>query len=467
VAGAFISRLLILEQTKVQLNMLRTSLKQLLSPYGQRQKCQLFFNNIKETGYRAFGCTSTAKFSQGNLMTIFEVRDHLREMVGSRKQWQETGKLDAIDETSLMQQTAQSQDELPLRRPSDSFVQCVIPLGTDPIVREKFITYARGIRRGRLLESFDTFGVLVSYKHNMKPDLGDNQKSPFSFVTAMVDRIVFNPNAPQLSPFTNIYMSGNATWVGRTSIECTMHMDQEHEGKKHRLITAKYLFVARNPLTNKSAIVNPLKPVTEEEKQLFLLGESNKKHRQAEGQKSLLKTPPTEDERLIIHDIFLSTIDLKSGSFKMQEKSPNVVWMEKTKLKTLHVCQPEQRNVYNRIFGGFLMRNAYELAWSSACLYSKKIPPMCKVVDDILFLKPVDIGDILSLSSQIVYSKGSDIQIHVHAEVVKPDTGERATTNEFHFTFDTGVPDLPLVLPRTYAESMLYLNGKRRMENTN
>ncbi|XP_012943834.1 acyl-coenzyme A thioesterase 9, mitochondrial, partial [Aplysia californica] len=365
----------------------------------------------------------------------------------------------------VLQAVTDSQEELPKRTPQDSFAQAVIPLGRDPSARESYLTFARGIRFGRLLENFDTFAGLICYRHNLRPELGDNQKSPYSFVTALVDRIELSPTAPVPSPFKDIFMSGNVTWVGRSSMECTMHMEQEHNGSLQHMITAKYLFVARNPMTKKAAVVNPLLPQTPQEIELFKLGEANKKLRQSEGQKSLLKSPPTEDERLIIHDIFLSTIDLQSGTFKLRVKPKNTVWMDETILKSLIVCHPEQRNLYNKIFGGFLMRKAYELAWTNASLYTNTRPRMCKIVDDILFLKPVEIGDLLFLSSQIVYSKGQDLQVHVHAEVVNPDTDVRQTTNDFHFTFDTGLPDLPQVLPKTYAESMLYLVGKRHMES--
>ena len=45
--------------------------------------------------------------------------------------------------------------------------------------------------------------------------------------------------------------------------------------------------------------------------------------------------------------------------------------MDESMLKTVRVCFPEQKNLYNKIFGGFLMRQAYELAWANACVYSK------------------------------------------------------------------------------------------------
>ncbi|RUS74869.1 hypothetical protein EGW08_017357, partial [Elysia chlorotica] len=309
-----------------------------------------------------------ANFSShpGEMLTIKEVRQNLMENVGVRTKW---GKENPWQEPNLMQPVVESQSQLPRRKPSDSLVRARIPL-TDPEAREKYLLFNGGIRFGRLLEDFDT--------------LAEQSTS----------------SEQSLSGQKDIYIQGNVTWVGKSSMECSMFMEQEVDGVVHKFLSAKYLFAARNPLNNKAGIINPLDPQTPEEKAAFKLGEENKKLRTQEGSKSLLKTPPTESERLIIHDIFLSTVNQDSGSLRVRLKPENTVWMEDTILKSLIICHPEQRNLYNKIFGGFLMRGAYELAWITASVYSKKRPGMCKVVDDILFMKPVEIGSLLFLSSQ-------------------------------------------------------------------
>ncbi len=116
----------------------------------------------------------------------------------------------------------------------------------------------------------------------------------------------------------------------------------------------------------------------------------------------------------------------------------------------------KQRNLYNKIFGGFLMRQAYELAWANACLYCKA-PPKISVVDDISFKKPVLIGSLLFLTSQVVYTESNHIQVKVHAETVSPvNPNSREMTNDFYFMFTAPAHlDLPRVLPKTYAESMM------------
>jgi len=86
-------------------------------------------------------------------------------------------------------------------------------------------------------------------------------------------------------------------------------------------------------------------------------------------------------------------------------------------------------------------------------------------VDDILFRKPVEIGSLLYLGSLVVYTEGDSAMIRVSAEVVHPESCNRDLTNVFFFTFKTH-GDAPEVIPRSYAEAMLYLDGRRQFLET-
>nr|KAF6359392.1 acyl-CoA thioesterase 9 [Myotis myotis] len=178
---------------------------------------------------------------------------------------------------------------------------------------------------------------------------------------------------------------------------------------------------------------------------------------------SLLKMAPSAEERTTIHEMFLNTLDQKTISFQSRVLPPNAVWMEKSKLKSLEICHPQERNIFNRIFGGFLMRKAYELGWATACNFGGS-RPFVVAVDDIMFQKPVEVGSLLFLSSQVCFTQGNYIQVRVHSEVASLHNKEHTTTNVFHFTF-MSENEVPLVFPRTYGESMLYLDGQRHFNS--
>jgi acyl-coenzyme A thioesterase 9 len=357
-----------------------------------------------------------------------------------------------------------NQSACPVRCMKDSYQEVIIPLGSDLQEREKYINFMGGIRFGRILENLDVFAWWVCHMHNQNPANGDKIfMSRLSTVTAGVDRIELHHDNASISAEKDVKMSGHVTWVGRSSMEVTMNVEQEDaDGKMQEKLTARFVMAARNPMTQKGAVVNPLKPCGELEERLFKQGAENKKTRLEEASHSLLLTVPDEHERHTIHDLFKRTVDTKSGTFRVKNAPDNSIWMADTKLKNLILCHPEQKNAYHKMFGGFLMRQAFELAWANAAMYCKG-RPMIKIVSDIQFRKPVEIGSLLFLSSRVVYTSGSVIQNNVHASVIDPTTGIRDSTNNFYFVFETGRQDLPQVIPHSYAEAMLYLDGMRHL----
>ncbi|XP_032787008.1 acyl-coenzyme A thioesterase 9, mitochondrial isoform X1 [Daphnia magna] len=358
-----------------------------------------------------------------------------------------------------------TQAELPVRKMSDSYDTAIIPLGTDMSMREKYMTFHKTIRIGRLLEDLDIFAVTLCYRHILNPKQPSNVSiSPYSIVTACVDQIDIS-HVP-LRHDADIRLRGHVTWVGKSSLEATMEVDQidEKTNAWNTVTNARFVMVSRDPMNKGSAIVNQLLPETEGEKALFRKGEENKERRTQMQTTSLFRKPPSEQERLIIHDQFLRTIDWKSMSFKTRIKPANSVWMADAKLKNMIICHPENRNRFNKIFGGFLMRLAVELAWANCYVYCKSLPTVVHV-DDILFRKPVEIGSLLYFSSQVVYTQGHYVMVRVSAEVVQPEDGTHDLTNVFHFTLKTdGMA--PEVIPRTYQEAMMFLDGRRHFMDT-
>jgi hypothetical protein len=57
---------------------------------------------------------------------------------------------------------------------------------------------------------------------------------------------------------------------------------------------------------------------------------------------------------------------------------------ERTSLSNTFVCQPQQRNMHGRIFGGFLMRRAFELAFATTYLFAGSRPGLVRV-DEVTF----------------------------------------------------------------------------------
>ena len=67
------------------------------------------------------------------------------------------------------------------------------------------------------------------------------------------------------------------TWVGTSSAESTLCLEQLVDGEWVKITDAVFVLVARDPLNRGAAFINPLELVTEEEIELFNNGEANKR----------------------------------------------------------------------------------------------------------------------------------------------------------------------------------------------
>jgi acyl-coenzyme A thioesterase 9 len=57
------------------------------------------------------------------------------------------------------------------------------------------------------------------------------------------------------------------------------------------------------------------------------------------------------------------------------------------------------------MFGGYLMRESFDMSWLTAHLFEDQSFPELLRVDQVLFLKPVEVGSVLKLKSKVTYSE--------------------------------------------------------------
>ncbi|KAF9154007.1 hypothetical protein BG015_002150 [Linnemannia schmuckeri] len=350
--------------------------------------------------------------------------------------------------------------DLLLRTMQDSYTEIILPFKTDKALLEEYINVGGSLRHGKIMEDLDALAGAISYKHT---DDGKPDSSPLTIVTASVDRIDL------LKPLgvCDLRLSGHVTYVGYSSMEIYMKMEEINKDKPGQhgdtILVARFTMVARDALTGKAAQVNPLLLRDDNEKKLFQMGEDHKTKKRVATDSALTKLPPTQEERFLIHDLYLEYSKYDDPQNKTN-KPDDVEWMADTKMSAVHIMQPQDRNIHDKIFGGYLMRLAYELAFCNASSFIASRPTFL-ALDEISFRKPVPIGTFLALDSQIVYAEGGDhhsFQVMVKADVLDVKKGTRETTNTFWFTFTDPVKGTNRIMPKTYAESMLYLEGKRR-----
>jgi acyl-CoA hydrolase len=127
---------------------------------------------------------------------------------------------------------------------------------------------------------------------------------------------------------------------------------------------------------------------------------------------------------------------------------------------------PEQENVPKTVFGGHLIRKAYELAALSAEMVAPdRVVPF--QVNRINFNQPVLLGDQLKFTARVVYTGRTSITVQSDIERFSRTDGAKALSNSCLFTFrnvgnDMEPKPVSFIYPVTYAEDARFLNAYRQ-----
>lgn len=93
-----------------------------------------------------------------------------------------------------------------------------------------------------------------------------------------------------------------------------------------------------------------------------------------------------------------------------------------TKCEKSLIMHAQERNMHGKVFGGYIMREAFELGWLCAYEHTKqKVFPQIIHIDDVNFLIPVDVGSIIRFQSHVAFVEGSIVHVVVAAFKLIPD----------------------------------------------
>jgi acyl-CoA hydrolase len=338
---------------------------------------------------------------------------------------------------------------LPKTRPADtSFVQ-TLPLGSDHALRRRFMVLNEpipaNIRFGLLLEVLDKVAeeTALNYVNRFYPEA--------RVVTAAIDRILVRNPADVTR---DIVFNARINHVGRSSLEVGIRVEQPGEPVRH-VASCSFTMVARSGI-GEDAVSVPLPPLeyvdeTEKERaRKTLARRDDYKRHQAD-----LLEPPSRDEYQMLTGLH-NAQEAEDFTGLLTERLVTDAW---------EVMFPEQENVPETIFGGYLIRRAFEL--SSIC--SELVTPDRSIiiaVNRINFLRPVRMGDKLHFTSRVVYTNDSFVCVQAGIERISRDRSSKALSNSCLFTFvnldgEMARKPVPPVYPTTYAEDTRYLAAHR------
>ena len=357
-----------------------------------------------------------------------------------------------------------------MRAPILTSRQQVLPLAQDPWLLDTYLNSSGHIRLGQLFMDLDALSGVVAYKHT-----GDSVTT----VTAAVDRITIKR---PLTEICDLELSGMVTYAtGRSSMEVSLQVARAPKsGEKVKsediMMTCQFTMVSLDRVTKKPVHIPPIQAETVEEQHLFAAGEKNSARRKKQSQASLLRTAPNDEESDLIHNIWQKQLKFHDPN-DAERKPTNVHFMDATRIHTTSIMQPQYRNRHHfMIFGGFLLKQTFELAFCCAASFAHTRPAFVSL-DPSTFLNSVPVGSVLYCTATVVYtdpplvpmpSNAGDqikpgvtrLQVRVDTKVRNVEHGETKPTGQFNYTF-TVDKDIK-IMPRTYSEFMMYIDAKRR-----
>ena len=335
-------------------------------------------------------------------------------------------------------------------RPNDTSLSRVLALGTDPHLHRRFMVVDEplqgNLRFGLLLEVLDKLAedTALAYVRRFTPEA--------MVVTAAIDNILVRHSADVNRDLT---MFARINYVGRSSMEIGIRVEQPGNPTRH-IASCYFTMVARGGMGDDavSIALPPLDYIDDLEKERY--GKALESRENYRREHALALEPPDRQE-----------FELLAARHREQEE-PGFSGLLAGSLvaDSWERMYPEQENVPKKIFGGYLIRRAYEL--SSICA-EQVAPnrPIIAAVNRINFFHPVRLGDKLHYTSRVVYTGKTSIGVEASIERISRDRTTKALSNSCLFTFVNVDKDMvhqpvPKIYPVTYAEDARFIEAYRR-----
>ena len=345
-------------------------------------------------------------------------------------------------------------------RPNETTHHQTLPLGSDPELQRRFMVLDEPLqgnfRFGLLLEILDKIAeeTALKYVNRYHPDA--------RVVTAAIDDI-FVRHAADVT--RDIAFHARINHVGRSSLVVGIRVEQPGEPANH-IASCHFTMVARSGRGDQecSVALPPLEYLDEAEQRRA--GKAVASREEYRRQQSLLSEPPSREEFETLVKLHKEQDEPGIVGRRAQDE-PCFRGLRAGRLVTesWERMYPEKENVPRSIFGGYLIRRAFEL--SSIC--SELVAPdrpIIAAVTRINFFQPVRIGDTLHYTSRVVYTSGSFICVEASIERTSRDRTTKALSNSCFFTFvnvdnELAHQAVPPIHPATYAEDARYLAAHR------
>ena len=335
-----------------------------------------------------------------------------------------------------------------MSRPADTSRSLRLPLAEYPNLARRFMVVdepLRGnLRFGLLLEVLDKLAEDTALDYVQLTHPGSR------VVTAAIDSIVVR-NAPD--PGRDLVFEARINHVGRSSLEIGIRVEQPGDPAVH-VASCYFTMVARSTAEEKSLPLPPLEPGDDLERRRAAKAIRRREVQRAE--EAAAHGPPSPEEFALLSRLHEAQ---EQPGFDGKLARDHVI-------ESWERMYPDQENVPRKIFGGYLMRRAYELCSIAA---QRLVPdrPLIATVNRINFFHPVRLGDTLHFVARVASTGASSVSVEANIERLSRDRTAHALSNSCLFTFlnvDEALAPrpVPTIHPTTFQEDARWLRALRR-----
>ncbi|CAM9134564.1 unnamed protein product, partial [Ectocarpus fasciculatus] len=306
-----------------------------------------------------------------------------------------------------------------------SWVEIILPFSDHLKLRNDImLSDQKTIRYGKLFEILDSLAADVAMRHAGGREASTGQYT-MTIVTAAVDTMHIYRDIDVLS---DVVLRGYIGHVGSSSMEVCIDILNTSE---EVLGQTMFIMVARDPATGKAVQVPKLDMDSADGKNRYLHGELRAKARKQKRASSLSKNAPMSSEIELIHSLYLQSVQLKKQKDAIM-KTP----LSANDKDNVYLMYPQDRNLHGNIFGGHILRRAFEAARVTASIFFGTEDKISfQAVDEIQFVKPVPVGSIVEFTSRVTYSEMTACVVNVMASTVDVLSGVKDVTNSFNYMF--------------------------------
>lgn len=275
----------------------------------------------------------------------------------------------------------------PPQTPRHSLLACMYPLATDDLLRYAVSDLQNwsSFRLAKFYEAVDALTGDVAYAHATGRTNGSSlENSDIALVTAghYHSRKLHKTNIHR-----DLYLRCYATSIGKSSMEIRTDVLQfDDRGENEILLNVCHtVMVALDRSTMKSLssqgkALPPLlaDPDDAHQEQRAEQAERHKQIRTArQGSAMQLRLPvshpPTLDEMRVLHECYrkIAHQEEQPSASQTKQSAPRV---RDFTFRSSHVIYPEQRNVHGKLFGGYTMEQAQNLAQYAATFFGQRQP---------------------------------------------------------------------------------------------